>query len=292
VTAPTSLLPYAVSRSERAEGSFWKRVVRERQARFGLLTTGLVALFALVGPLFAESPTALTGPIYGAPAAGHGLGFDYLGHDVLARVLAGGASLLSMSIATAVLAWLVGISIGLIAGYSNRFWDQVVVWCADAFHAFPNLILVLLVVSMLGRDRWLIVLTAASSLVPGVVRLSRGLTQQVARREFVEAAELLGYSRWRIRVGEILPNILSPLLVHLGTMLSWAVSILSGLAFLGYGVAPPAADWGLMINENRAGLPIQPWAVIVPALLVALLALGTNVLAESIGRVSNRIEEQ
>jgi peptide/nickel transport system permease protein len=271
--------------------SFWQRVLNERRATFGLVTTGGVIAFAVLGPLFAASPTDLVGPVYGAPEPGHPLGFDYLGHDVLSRVLAGGTSLLVMSLATAILAWTIGVVIGLVAGYSNRYLDQAVVWCADAFHAFPNLILVLLIVSMLGRDQWLIVLTAASSLVPGVVRLARGLTQQMARREFVEAAELLGYSRWRIRIREILPNILSPLLVHLGTMLSWSVGILSGLAFLGYGVAPPAPDWGLMINENRAGLPIQPWAVLVPSSFVALLALGTNVLAESLGRVINRTDQ-
>lgn len=267
------------------------KALRERQGRFGLVVSAVIIALALLGPLFSSDPTELVGPIYGAPTDGHVFGFDYLGHDVLARLLSGGVSLVTMAVLVALLAWLVGTLIGLIAGYSNRFWDQLVVWCADVFHAFPNLIFVLLIVSMLGRERWLIVLTAASSLVPGVVRLSRSLTQQVARREFVEAAELVGYSRWRIRVQEILPNILSPLLVHLGTMLTWSVGILSGLAFLGYGVAPPAADWGLMINENRAGLPIQPWAVLAPAVLVALLALGTNLFAESLGRVVSRIKE-
>lgn len=103
---------------------------------------------------------------------------------------------------------------------------------------------------------------------------------------------MLGYSRWKILFSEIMPNILTPLLVHLGIMLTWAVGMLSGLAFLGYGVAPPAADWGLMINENRAGLLIQPIAVFAPVLLIALFALGTNLLAEGVGRMNARIEER
>jgi peptide/nickel transport system permease protein len=152
--------------------------------------------------------------------------------------------------------------------------------------------LVLLVVSMLGRTPWLIVLTAAIAFVPGVIRLVRGLTVSTSHQEFVEAAVMMGYPRWRILFQEILPNILTPLLVHLGTMLSWAVGILSGLSFLGYGIAPPAADWGLMINENRAGLQIQPWAVLVPAVMVALFALGTNLLAEGLGRVAARIDDR
>jgi len=271
----------------------WRKALHERQARTGLALLLLVVSFVFIAPWFAtHEPTALKGAIYGEPLSGSPLGFDYLGHDVWSRVATGGASVVLMSLAVASLAWIVGTAIGLFAGYSRRAGDSIVVWCADAFHAFPNLILVLLVVSMLGRERWLIVLTAASAMVPGVVRLARGLTLDVARREFVEAAEMLGYSRWRIRFTEILPNILTPLLVHLGTMLSWSVGILSGLAFLGYGVAPPSPDWGLMINENRAGLQVQPWGVLAPALLIALLALGANLLAESVGRVAARIEER
>lgn len=285
-----SLLPLAERKPAR---SLFSRALAERQARTGLALTLCVALFVLAAPWFAgHEPTALVGPIYGDAAAGAPLGFDYLGHDVWSRVATGGASVVLMSLAVASLAWVVGTVIGLFAGYSRRAGDTLVVWCADAFHAFPNLILVLLVVSMLGRERWLIVLTAASAMVPGVVRLARGLTLGVARREFVEAAEMMGYSRWRIRLFEILPNILTPLLVHLGTMLSWSVGILSGLAFLGYGVAPPAPDWGLMINENRAGLQVQPWGVLAPTVLIAMLALGANLLAESVGRVAARIEER
>ena len=142
------------------------------------------------------------------------------------------------------------------------------------------------------RDSWLIVLTVAIAFTPGVVRLARGSAVAVAGQEFVEAAQMMGYSRWRILSGEILPNILTPLLVHFGNMLTWGVGMLSGLSFLGYGVAPPAADWGLMINENQAGLLVQPWAVLAPALLIGVFAYGTNILAEGIGRSQARIGEK
>ncbi|TDU31713.1 peptide/nickel transport system permease protein [Panacagrimonas perspica] len=269
------------------------KALREWQVRLGLATTVVVLLFALVGPwLTPQDPQALLGGIYGAPQRDALLGYDYIGHDVVSRVLAGGASLVWMSLATAGIALVVGTALGLVAGYSRRVLDPVIVWWADVLLAFPNLILVLLVVSMLGREPWLIVLVASVAFIPGVVRLVRGLTVGLASREFVEAAEMLGFARWRILVGEILPNLLTPLLVHLGTMLSWAVGILSGLSYLGYGIAPPAADWGLMVNENSMGLQIQPWAVLVPVLLIALLALGTNLLAEGVGRLAARIEDR
>ncbi|WP_285961243.1 ABC transporter permease [Pseudomonas tohonis] len=276
-----------------ATSSSWRRLLREPQTRKGAVVTALVFALALLGPLLApHAPTDMVGPVYGAPSAAAPLGHDFLGHDVLSRLLAGGLSVLWMSLAAAFLALAVGSALGLLAGFSRRRLDQAIMWATDVALAFPDLILVLLIVSMLGRQGWLIVITVAIAFIPSVVRLARGSTVAVAGQEFVEAAEMMGYPRSRILFREILPNILTPLLVHFGNMLTWGVGILSGLSFLGYGVAPPAADWGLMINENQAGLLIQPWAVLVPALLIAVFAYGTNILAEGIGRSSAQIGEK
>ena len=260
------------------------------QARLGFALAAIVLFVALLGPQAApQSPLALVGPTYGLPGGEALLGYDYLGRDVLSRLLAGGRSVLWMSFAASAIALAVGAVIGIAAGLSRRRIDHAVVWATDVLLAFPDLILVLLVVSMLGRAPWLIVLTVAVSFVPGVIRLARGVTLGVASQDYVEAAKLMGYPWWRVVLLEILPNIGTPLLVHLGIMLTWAVGVLSGLSFLGYGVAPPAADWGLMINENRAGLMIQPWAVLAPVAMIAFFALGTNLLAESVARAGARI---
>lgn len=273
--------------------SVWRGILRERQVQAGLAVTLLVLLTALIGPWFApHSPKALLGPVYGEAAESALFGYDYLGQDVLSRALAGGRTVVWMALTSVALALLAGISLGLLAGYLRGWVDQVIVWWVDVLHAFPHLVLVLLVVSMLGREPLLIVCTASLAFVPGVIRLVRGLALGVVNQEFIEAARMMGYSRRSILLVEILPNIVPPLLVHAGTMLSWAVGILAGLSFLGYGVAPPTADWGLMINENRSGLPIQPWGVVIPAILIALFALGTNLLAEGIGRATSRLEER
>lgn len=263
---------------------------RDPQSRLGLVLALAVLVVALLGPYAAtQSPLALVGPTYGLPGEGAPLGYDYLGRDVWSRLLAGGRSVLWMSFAASAIALAAGAVIGIAAGLSRRRIDHAVVWATDVLLAFPDLILVLLVVSMLGRAPWLIVLTVAVSFVPGVIRLARGVTLGVASQEYVEAARLMGYPWWRVVLLEILPNISTPLLVHLGIMLTWAIGMLSGLSFLGYGVAPPAADWGLMINENRAGLMIQPWAVLAPVALIGLFALGSNLLAEGIARTGARI---
>lgn len=273
--------------------SLLRQALQSRQVRFGFVVTAVVLGFALIGPWLApHDSAALVGMAYGAPAAGALLGYDFLGHDVWSRILSGGQSVVLMSVTASAIALTLGTSLGLLAAFAKRKVDQSIVWATDVFLAFPDLILVLLIISMLGRSHTIIVLTVAIAFVPGVIRLARGIALGVVQQEFVEAAEMMGYSRSRILFREILPNILTPLLVHLGIMLTWAVGMLSGLAFLGYGVAPPAADWGLMINENRAGLLIQPYAVFAPVLMIALFALGTNLLSEGIGRVTARIDEK
>ncbi|HEX7819769.1 MAG TPA: ABC transporter permease [Sphingobium sp.] len=265
---------------------------RERQLRTGLTLFAIVLAIALLGPWIApHDANALVGTPYGLPGSGAWLGFDYLGRDVWSRLLAGGLSIFWMSISAALIALVAGTAIGMIAAYRKGPTDQAVIWSTDVLFAFPDLILVLLIVSMLGRAPWLIVLLVALAFLPGVIRLARGITLGIVEQEYVDSARMLGFSSTHILVREILPNAVTPLLVHLGVMLTWAVSMLSGLSFLGYGVAPPAADWGLMINENRAGLIIQPWAVLGPVAMIALFTLGTNLIAEGIGRINARIED-
>lgn len=263
------------------------RLFAQPQVRLGVVLAGLVMLVALFGPAIAPfSPQALVGPTDAPPGQGTLLGYDYLGHDIWSRLLAGGRSIVWMSFAASIIALLVGSIIGITAGLSRRWLDHGVVWATDVLLSFPDLILVLLVVSMLGRQPWLIVLTVAVAFVPGVIRLSRGMTLGVSSQEYVEAARLMGYPYHHILLHEILPNIFTPLLVQFGIMVTWAVGMLSSLSFLGYGVAPPAADWGLMISENRSGLMIQPWAVLAPVAMIGLFALGTNLIAEGTSRAS------
>lgn len=274
----------------RRPGSAAARELHRTQLRFGLVLVAIIVAIALLGPVVApHPPAALVGQTYALPSANALLGNDYLGRDILSRVLTGGRSILWMSLAASAIALVFGAIIGMMAGLLKGWVDQVVVWATDVVLAFPDLILVLLVVSMLGRQPWLIVLTVSVAFIPGVIRLARGVTLGAAGQEYIEVVRLLGYPRWRVLFRELLPNILTPLLVHFGIMVTWAVSTLSSLSFLGYGVAPPAADWGLMINENRAGLMIQPWAVLAPVAMIGLFALGTNLVAEGIGRHGARI---
>jgi peptide/nickel transport system permease protein len=116
--------------------------------------------------------------------------------------------------------------------------------------------------------------------------VTRGAALEVVERDFVKSAEALGETRWSILVGELLPNISSPLLVEFGLRLTYSIGLVAAVSFLGFGLQPPAADWGLMINENRVGLIIQPWPVVVPVFAVGLLTVGTNLITDGIARAA------
>jgi peptide/nickel transport system permease protein len=120
----------------------------------------------------------------------------------------------------------------------------------------------------------------------------RSAALDVSERDFVKAVELLGVKRRKIMAKEILPNLISPLMVEAGLRLTYSIVIIAGLSFLGFGQAPPAANWGTMISENQEGLPLNPWAVVVPALLIALLTIGTNTFTDAFARVAIGVDRR
>ncbi len=259
--------------------------LRYGRTRIGITFVGFVVLLALVGPFAApHSPSDFVGTPAQAPSAHFLLGTDYLGHDVLSRVLWGGRSVVWMAFAAASLGVAVGAAIGLLAAYSRSALDDVLMRGMDVILAFPQIVFVLLFVSLLGPRLWLIVLLVALSWVPQVARVARGITSDVVQREYVEAAEMIGLPRRRILMGEILPNVTTPLTVEYGLRLTWSIALIAAVSFLGFGIQPPNADWGLMINENRAIIVNQPWAVFTPALCIAMFAIGTNFIAEGVAR--------
>ncbi|MCW2950985.1 MAG: binding-protein-dependent transport system inner rane component [Conexibacter sp.] len=262
-----------------------QRSLRTRQMQAGLVLTIAIVLLAIFGPLFAaHSDSAFVGIPFSAPSGSAPLGTDFLGRDVLSRVLDGGRSVVMLSLAATALGVALGVIVGLLAGYSRSVLDDLLMGASDIVLAFPQIVLVLLFVSILGPKLWLIVLVVALSHSPRVARLARSVTLELINREFVESAVLIGIPRRRILRQEILPNLTTPLLVEFGLRLTWSIGIIAGLSFLGYGIQPPNADWGLMINENRQGLTLQVWSVAAPILCVFLFTIGTNLMTEGLSR--------
>ena len=267
--------------------------LRYGRTRLGLALTGFVVLLALIGPLAApHAPDAFVGIPAQPPSGQYLLGTDYLGHDVLSRLLWGGRSVVWMAFAAASLGVIIGAGIGLLAAYSRSLLDDVLMRLMDVVLAFPQIVFVLLFVSLIGPRLWLIVLLVAVSWIPQVARVARGITLDVVHREYVESAEMIGLPRWRVLAREILPNVTTPLTVEYGLRLTWSIALIAAISFLGFGIQPPNADWGLMINENRPIVAAQPWALVAPALCIAIFAIGTNFVAEGIARAIAGIDRR
>jgi peptide/nickel transport system permease protein len=147
-------------------------------------------------------------------------------------------------------------------------------------------------VSALGPKLWLIVLTVGLTHAPRVARVIRGAALEIVERDFVKSAEVVGEKRWRIVFGEVLPNVTSPLLVEAGLRMTYSIGLVAGISFLGFGLQPPDADWGLMINENRLSITVQPWAVLLPVIAIGLLTIGTNLITDGLSRALAGIDRR
>jgi peptide/nickel transport system permease protein len=160
----------------------------------------------------------------------------------------------------------------------------------DIVLAFPSIVLALVMVATVGPKIWLLVVAVGITTMPRVARVTRGAALEVVERDFVQAAEAIGEARPKILFGEILPNITSPLLVEASLRLTYSIGLIAALSFLGFGLQPPNADWGLMINENRQGLTIQPWGTVMPVIAIALLTIGTSLIGDGLARAAIGID--
>jgi peptide/nickel transport system permease protein len=245
----------------------------------------------LIGPLFApHDPTAFAGTPNASPSSNALLGTDNLGRDVLSRFLWGGRSILGLSVAATAIGLVLGVMIGLTAAYARSILDDLLMRGMDVILAFPSIVLALVAVATVGPKLWLITLVVGLTTMPRVARVTRGASLEIVERDYVQAAEAMGESRFKILTGELLPNITGPLMVESSLRLTYAIGLIAGMSFLGFGLQPPRADWGLMINENRLALTVQPWGVVMPVIAIALLTIGTSLIGDGIARAAAGID--
>ncbi len=264
-----------------------RRAMRSRRLVIGGTLTLLITVFVVVGPWLAPYGQ---NEVVGAPFSGQGVfGTDYLGQDVLSRVMYGGLSVLVIALLSTVVGMVVGVLIGVVAAYAGGWWDEVIMRLNDVMLAFPQILLALLVLTAVSQPRaWMIVLLVGASHAPRVARLARGVALGIVSRDFVYAAEALGERRSRVILAEVLPNMNAPLLAEAGLRLTYSIGIVAALGFLGFATDPSAANWGQMLNENRLALSTQPWSVLAPVLMIGLFTIGTNLTADGIAQLSDR----
>jgi peptide/nickel transport system permease protein len=261
------------------------RFARLPSARVGIAVGSLILLVVAVGPLFApHTPSQPLGVPYAPPSRDAILGLDFLGRDVLSRLLWGGRSVVGLAVAATIIAYAAGIAVGLVAGYSRTWLDGVLMRATDVLLAFPPLLFLLVVATGAGHSTAALVIAIAITHVGGIARIVRTATLEVSTLSYVEAAVVRGERAASVLRREILPNILDTVLADAGIRLTGSILLLASVNYLGLGLQPPRADWALMISENRSGLNLNPWAIIAPAALIALLTISVNLVADATAR--------
>lgn len=274
-----------------ARSSAWFRAARTTRGRVGLVLVGLVAVIALLGPLLTPySPTALLGVPFAPPGSAHLLGLEYVGRDTLARVLDGGIRILPLAVIATAAGVGLGAFFGISAGYRGGAYDEIVMRTLDVLLAVPQIILALLLVSLAGASPLLVGTAVVLIHAPQVARVARAATLRAAQEDFVKYSQALNDPPLRIMLTDVLPNVSGPLLVESALRLTFSIGIIASLNFLGLGTRPPFPDWGAMINENRIGIGQNPWPVVVPVALVAILTIGASLYADALSRATAGIE--
>jgi len=278
--------------SSRRRALLPRAVTADWGGRIGSILLVLIVLLAIFGPLLAPQSTVIPIGIPGAgPSASAPLGLDFLGRDVLSRVMSGGRSTLLLAGAATALTYLVGTTVGLIAGYARSIADPLLMRSVDVFLSFPALLVMLLFVTAFGSGSGVLIGAAAIVLFPGVARIVRTATLEVSTRGFVEAAVARGERTANVLRREILPNIAPSLVADLGIRFSWSIILIASVNYLGLGLRPPTPDWGVMVSENREIISSNPLAVLAPAAILALLIIAVNLVGDAYIRQGGRSGE-
>lgn len=220
-----------------------------------------------------------------APGVEYLLGTDKYGRDILSRIMVGSQSVIQLSMTGTLLAVACGLLIGLASTMLGGRYDEAIMRFMDILMSFPSLLLALLVVGVLGPSYLNVVLVIGVVFAPRVARVVRSIAREIMGREFIDLARARGDRWYGIMFVEVAPNLLGPLAVETGVRFAYALFLTASLGFLGLGVQPPGADWGLMVNEGRDVIDFAPWIVLFPALSIASIVIAVNVLSDLFRRV-------
>jgi peptide/nickel transport system permease protein len=299
-----------------ARPSFWHRLraglALLGRSRVAIVGAGLV-LFWVVVALFADDcivqpacwvnspdyePTPWlavypfdkgTGDVLGPPSAEHWLGTDRSGRDLWSRLAYGARIILTLAPISVLLAAIVGVGLGLMAGYFGGFIDEVISRLLDSVIAFPQIILYLIIIAALGPSATNVILAITIAGAPGIARLVRSLTLELKTRDYVAAAQTRGESPWYIMLVEILPNASGPILVDCTLRVGYAVFAIGTLGFLGLGLPPPSPDWGSIVNLGRRFIAAgHPWDALFASVATAMLVVGLNLMADGLNEELQR----
>jgi ABC-type dipeptide/oligopeptide/nickel transport system permease subunit len=263
----------------------WRRLRRNKAAIVGLVAIVLLGLVALFADLLAPYPydqqniQSVFRPV-GTP--GFLLGTDQLGRDLLSRLIHGTRISLGVAVLAQAIVLLVGVPVGLIAGYGPRWLDNLLMRFTDIMYAFPDLLFVIIILSVLGRDVLFVPIAIGIVNWTTMARLVRGQVLSVREQDFVQAARALGVPSWRIVLRHLLPNVLTPVIVAVTLGVPQYILLEATLSFIGIGAPPPMPSWGLMINDGFNSIFSYPHLVLLPGVAIALTMLSFTFLGDGL----------
>jgi peptide/nickel transport system permease protein len=284
MTSATIAVPSVAAPVRTRRGRWFAPLVRNPLVLGGLLMVTFLVLVALLAPLLAPANPEMMQPAQAlsGPSLTDLFGTDRFGRDVLSRVIYGSRVSLVVGVGSIAIAATVGTIVGLLAGYLGGAVDNVLGRIMDVFFTFPSLILAIAISVALGLGTQNALLAIAVTYWPGFGRVVRGATMVERRKEYVEAARVLGGTGLRVMRSHLLPNVLSPIIVQATVGISHAIIIESSLSYLGLGTQPPTPSWGTMINEGRTFLTTAPWISFFPGAAIMAAVLAFNLLGDGL----------
>ncbi len=291
MTSPTNdVLPDSPPEAEPPErGSSpardaWRRLGRNRLAVLSLVVLGAVALACIAGPWLSPYgyEDQATADAFHAPDARHWLGTDQLGRDLLVRVLYGGRISLAVGLCATVVALVIGVTYGAVAGYVGGRRDAAMMRAVDILYSLPFTVFVIVLTVVFGRNLFLLFAAIGAVEWLTMARIVRAQVQAVKGMEYVEAARALGFGRARILFRHILPNILGPVIVYATLTVPSVMLLEAFLSFLGLGVQPPMSSWGVLIKDGAAAMEEYPWLLLFPGGILSVTLFALNLLGDGL----------
>lgn len=267
-----------------------KILFKNRLSVIGLVIIVLLIVMAIFAPIITPYPEQAKGEPslkerLQPPSWKHPFGTDHMGRDILSRVIYGSRTSLVIGFSVVTIALVVGLFLGIVAGYFGGKFDTIIMRITDVFLAFPPLLLALLIATTLGRGMLNAILALAITWWPWYTRLARGMAISVKGRPYVEAAKAMGIPDWKIMIRHVLPNSISPVIVQATMDIGSAILEAAALSFLGLGVQPPTPDWGLMVSEGKNYFLNYWWYPVFPGLAIFITVIAFNLVGDAIREV-------
>ena len=272
-------------KKERRANSVWSKLKRNKTAMVGLIIVCIMVLIAVFAPLLAPyDPTAIS-PLeaYALPGEnGHILGCDHIGRDLLSRIIYGSRVSLLVAFGGTVVAGIIGVLLGLIAGYFGGIVDSVIMRIMDGMLSFPYILLAMVLMTVLGSSIFNVILAVGIGNIPSFARVVRGEVHIIKNEEYCNAARVIGVSNARMLFTHILPNTISPLIVYATLGIAGAIISEAALSFLGLGISEPTASWGSILQTGKFYLNTAPHIATYSGIFILITVLGFNLLGDGV----------